>query len=434
MAYQYPPPQVSTHAAQANMSPVGYGSDYRDGPPSSNSASMEIRSTDGGVRKDSFPLASQRLKHSTSTPDVRPLQSSTTDASQLALAADKRRNKLGYHRTSVACGHCRRRKIRCIPSTSDVQGRCVNCIRLKKECSFFPVDQQPTADTRPKAPSRASTSSKMDSASPSPALAPRHAPEGLSTGLQYSPLDVPGAQNVAPQLGMKITDAEGYSSESKLPSSASSRHFDMGGPQMQNWMAAEGSPNPATRPLDSNASWRAYAGTDSPITPSFSPYTPNAPNPPAGWASASNSEHGVREDIPWTAYAPAPPRAVSYSSESHVSPPYQSIQQQGRPFERTGHSVPADMYPQSVQTNVTVAGSGPVSTMTQGSSVPGGVLPSNNYGSWQQQYQFSRPSGEGYGNWAYGDQGSHPSVHPSEQIPTSNDHPAQPVGMYYSGR
>ncbi|KAG7135372.1 hypothetical protein HYQ45_006818 [Verticillium longisporum] len=36
MAYQYPPPQVSTHAAQANMPPVGYGSDYRDGPPSSN--------------------------------------------------------------------------------------------------------------------------------------------------------------------------------------------------------------------------------------------------------------------------------------------------------------------------------------------------------------------------------------------------------------
>ncbi|KAK4945145.1 hypothetical protein LTR10_015571 [Elasticomyces elasticus] len=56
--------------------------------------------------------------------------------------ADKKRNKLGYHRTAVACGHCRRRKIRCIPAFEDPAGRCQNCIRLKKDCQFFPVDQQ----------------------------------------------------------------------------------------------------------------------------------------------------------------------------------------------------------------------------------------------------------------------------------------------------
>ena len=72
------------------------------------------------------------------------------DHSAMGLAAEKRRNKLGYHRTSVACGHCRRRKIRCIPSPNDLQGRCINCIRLKKDCSFYPVDQQPPPppDTR----------------------------------------------------------------------------------------------------------------------------------------------------------------------------------------------------------------------------------------------------------------------------------------------
>lgn len=59
-----------------------------------------------------------------------------------SFAGEKRRNKLGYHRTSVACNHCRRRKIRCIPSPSDFHGRCTNCIRLKKECSFIPTDQQ----------------------------------------------------------------------------------------------------------------------------------------------------------------------------------------------------------------------------------------------------------------------------------------------------
>ncbi|VUC27099.1 unnamed protein product [Clonostachys rosea] len=59
-----------------------------------------------------------------------------------SFVGEKRRNKLGYHRTSVACNHCRRRKIRCIPSLSDFHGRCTNCIRLKKECSFIPTEQQ----------------------------------------------------------------------------------------------------------------------------------------------------------------------------------------------------------------------------------------------------------------------------------------------------
>lgn len=64
----------------------------------------------------------------------------STDTNSLAQSTEKKRNKLGYHRTSVACGHCRRRKIRCIASPGD--RRCSNCIRLKKECNFYPVDQQ----------------------------------------------------------------------------------------------------------------------------------------------------------------------------------------------------------------------------------------------------------------------------------------------------
>ncbi|EPS28385.1 hypothetical protein PDE_03331 [Penicillium oxalicum 114-2] len=63
-------------------------------------------------------------------------------------SADKKRNKLGYHRTSVACVHCRRRKIRCLVAADDAQGRCENCIRLRKECQFFPVDQQPPVEKK----------------------------------------------------------------------------------------------------------------------------------------------------------------------------------------------------------------------------------------------------------------------------------------------
>ena len=38
-------------------------------------------------------------------------------------------------------GLCRRRKIRCLLSSSDPQGRCSNCIRLKKKCNFYAVEQ-----------------------------------------------------------------------------------------------------------------------------------------------------------------------------------------------------------------------------------------------------------------------------------------------------
>lgn len=66
-----------------------------------------------------------------------PGENDTTSASG---SESKKRNKLGYHRTTIACGHCRRRKIRCIPSAHSNEPRCQNCIRLKKVCQFHPVE------------------------------------------------------------------------------------------------------------------------------------------------------------------------------------------------------------------------------------------------------------------------------------------------------
>lgn len=82
------------------------------------------------------------IRRSSSTPHMRNL--ALQNSGELSpTTQDKRRNKLGYHRTSVACGHCRRRKIRCLIAPDDIQGRCANCIRLKKECNFYPVEQNP---------------------------------------------------------------------------------------------------------------------------------------------------------------------------------------------------------------------------------------------------------------------------------------------------
>jgi hypothetical protein len=53
-------------------------------------------------RTGSTSSKSAKIKRSMSTPNVR--GQSSTDAAALALSVEKRRNKLGYHRTSVACG------------------------------------------------------------------------------------------------------------------------------------------------------------------------------------------------------------------------------------------------------------------------------------------------------------------------------------------
>jgi Fungal Zn(2)-Cys(6) binuclear cluster domain len=107
-------------------------------------------------RKASKSKIPTELRRAVSTPHMRGLTMS--DPGGISPGVNKPRNKLGYHRTSVACGeytephftpsqliipgHCRRRKIRCLlPSPEDPQGRCANCIRLKKECNFYPVTE-----------------------------------------------------------------------------------------------------------------------------------------------------------------------------------------------------------------------------------------------------------------------------------------------------
>nr|POF05849.1 hypothetical protein CFP56_53236 [Quercus suber] len=96
--------------------------------------------------------------------------SQSAPVAQLGLPAmseselEKKRNKLGYQRISIACAHCRRRKIRCVMEDNDPQARCQNCIRLKKECVFYPVDQQSAIDNRSQGPSQTPAGSGAASA------------------------------------------------------------------------------------------------------------------------------------------------------------------------------------------------------------------------------------------------------------------------------
>lgn len=175
------------------------------------------------LEASSFSKSSKdaKAKRSMSTPNIR--TSGNTDAAALALVNEKRRNKLGYHRTSVACGklsyrlsktdliclsvkieidghanlpfigHCRRRKIRCIPAPADPQNRCSNCIRLKKECNFYPVDQQPQPEPKRRG-SKAQSGTGGASESSSPSIPSSQLPD-MQPNLPYH-LSMPVIQNL----------------------------------------------------------------------------------------------------------------------------------------------------------------------------------------------------------------------------------------------
>ena len=106
MAYQYPIPSSDVDPS-SNMIPSFHHlpSDHPPLPPDSPHHAKPS-SPGGKARGLSLGLKSgskvSKIKRSMSTPNVR--GQATADASTLALSADKRRNKLGYHRTSVACG------------------------------------------------------------------------------------------------------------------------------------------------------------------------------------------------------------------------------------------------------------------------------------------------------------------------------------------
>ncbi|CZT20395.1 uncharacterized protein RCC_06255 [Ramularia collo-cygni] len=83
----------------------------------------------------------------------------------------RNRNRLGYQRSTIACAHCRRRKIRCVVSEDEPGQRCINCIRLRRDCVFYPVDQQSALEAESDTSSRitripSTASSTISSSSP----------------------------------------------------------------------------------------------------------------------------------------------------------------------------------------------------------------------------------------------------------------------------
>lgn len=123
--------------------------------------------------------------------------------------------------------HCRRRKIRCLLAPDDPQSRCSNCIRLKKECNFFPVDQQPPLDRRPRTGSKAEGRSGDTSASSSssPSMTTGHPMDHVDQFNQYPMLPISAHPYGAPSTALGVVlyphqEAQ-VSSDCRIPSTFS---------------------------------------------------------------------------------------------------------------------------------------------------------------------------------------------------------------------
>ncbi|KAI9682528.1 MAG: hypothetical protein M1829_000321 [Trizodia sp. TS-e1964] len=266
------------------------------------------------------PIMPPTVKRSASSPNVR--AHALVDALGVSYPSDRRRNKLGYHRTSVACVHCRRRKIRCLLAPEDLDGRCSNCIRLKKECNFFPVDQQPSlperrhrADSRPEFSPRGTPTSPPSG--PSVYSKPTEEPGDITHS--YPPIPSNSPHNYLPPGDVRLRLASISTGKETVPSLPRTYHWETNGQLEQAPSESKSNTEEAV-----GSFWRV---SESPMTPLFSPFSgpPGFGHLPPRASGGSFSIEGGSEDIAW----PMPGRSMSYGQleglPSGYPTPYQPV-------------------------------------------------------------------------------------------------------------
>lgn len=306
-------------------------------PPGSNRTTQRLPKT----KPDNRPLTK-----SISSPHLRaPIMSESE--------LDKKRNKLGYQRISIACAHCRRRKIRCLLAADDPEQRCQNCIRLKKECVFYPVDQQAMLDARSEALGKSGPPSAPSSAvSTSPLQSGRRGFDHAFTGSYGDPAMPPIS---AAYQNMPIVPR----SDQPVPGSYSPQDhsFQAPGQPAPPWATADfveqhSRKTPVSRTPSAQPPFTRYAeapaadvapfpGPESPAHPS--PSVPQVPcgynmeqmqQQPHGWQSQSQVTRAVSySDYPQSYNAryqqtPPPPLPSSYPHQPSMHPPIQQPMQQ----------------------------------------------------------------------------------------------------------
>ncbi|KAI0125773.1 hypothetical protein BJ170DRAFT_597003 [Xylariales sp. AK1849] len=433
MSYQYPPPPPPHDASDVGL------------PHSSYLSSNPTPSTPSMVQvprlAPRFSVQKPQIEKVPVNSNVRPQGTNDSEHGHLGLSGEKRQNKLGYRRINIACGNCRKRKIRCMPQDGD-EHRCQQCIRLKKECSFHPVDQPQPAVMGQRAGVRSPVGPKIESASSSPVISPGQ-PADLQSHPPYTQLaTMPSMQNMGPP-SMKHPDS--YPADSKsprsllrlilkhsnVPASASSIRTIDYGHGVSNWIPPDTSPSSAKAPGGMNVSWRAYQH-EPPAIPAFSPYTPHAPHSSTSWSTAPLGNPSVEassrpEDSAWSSYPGPPVRSLSYSGEP--SQTYATTNQAGsahssRTYDRRSSMV-SNLYPSPITTTIPTVESIPGTAIDPQESLSAGSVPNPSYGTWQQPYQYPKSS-EGYEGWYASTGHSEPHVSSGTDQSSSN--------LYYSSR
>ncbi|KAM3506499.1 hypothetical protein MY11210_007540 [Beauveria gryllotalpidicola] len=286
------------------------------------------------------------LKRSFSTPTVRDMaqESPTT-------AGEKKRNKLGYHRTSIACmaAWASGALLKSPPLTKAAIQQVIAAAG-KFAVSFCPVDQQPTVDSQGKGAGQGTGGSAAHSQSSSPAPAPGHQAVIASrhvygTGLVQdsvglvAPVIVPSSGTFA-----SVADEEiGLS----IPMTAE-QSFNVSPGSSLAWGSTQ--PSPVTIPgsMDMGFAWHPY-GSESSSTEQLSSFGPG----PASQSTWVETAPGTPQLNDWSwnngALAAAQARSVSFSgdliSQSHqqfVSLPGNSLYNGVEPTMEGTYTSPMD--------------------------------------------------------------------------------------------
>lgn len=248
--------------------------------------------------------------------------------------------------------HCRRRKIRCLLAEGDPAQRCQNCIRLKKECVFYPVDQQAVIDqTRSQSSTKSTNPSSGVSPSPPelgsgrpferarqfgsfPSLPSNAPPEYHGVPLEPGSA-FPGQGDFAPALA-----ADGMSdiNAGRVP------HHDYGYPPTMNTSRTFQAPQEMTPQHLSSMSH-----LNEPVQPTYWRTSPSGQTTDfAPFPSSGSAVQPTPQDAPYTF---SPPESHSWSSSSQPSTRSMSY---SNPQEGAQHGyIPAQMnyQPQGLQPN-----------------------------------------------------------------------------------
>ncbi|KXJ86147.1 hypothetical protein Micbo1qcDRAFT_36657 [Microdochium bolleyi] len=361
-----------------------------------------------------------------------PLPQITPDE-QNSPRTNKARNKLGYHRSSVACGHCRRRKIRCKVDSKNSHGRCESCIKLKRECEFQPIDLPSESATSKssgipttKSKARAIASSKARSTSSSPAVQHELPTKSEPTHAQYSAsYSMPPCQSMGPPVlrhhgsSAILADCHDNSEDTN----------GLGHPIGQGPWASEApqSPGHGARSGFQSEPWKQQQQfpCESPSI-GYGHFPMQVTQQPTDWPTPhddlATGTGGIRAGGDWDpAMHSHSPRTLSYGSEDSSAPQYVVLAgpeaHHRSPFDRRS-SMGSDIYGSAAHHSAMaspVESAHPQGSMTQSMRQHGAPAPAY---PWQQQqaypYHQQRPM-EGYGSsWYLNHQGPYPPQQHSE--------------------